>query len=686
MISGADITFAPALAWPALAALGLAAGLTLGFALWRRAVGLWWRALGITALLLALANPTLISEDRQPLNDVVAVVVDHSASQRIGERPAVRAAALERVRNALAVFDDLDVRVIEAGDGDQDQGTLLFAARDRALSDTPRRRIAGTILITDGQVHDPPPGPSPDGGPVHVLLTGRKNERDRRLIVETAPHYGMVGGAVALRLRVDDDDVGAAARVSLRQDGGRTHYLDMRTGRAEDIPLRIEHGGPTIIEIEVAAADDELTLANNRAVLIVNGIRDRLRVLLVSGEPHPGQRTWRALLKADPSVDLVHFTILRPPEKQDGTSVRNLSLIAFPVRELFEVKLNEFDLVIFDRYRRRWLLPGIYLQNIADYVLGGGAVFEAAGPSFASALSLYRTALGQVLPGSPTGRVIEEPYRPTLTEKGVRHPVTGELVGAGTAGSASGPSWGRWFRLIEARATTGTVLMTGPGERPLLVLSRVGEGRVAQLLSDHGWLWARGYDGGGPQAELLRRIAHWLMKEPDLEENDLRAHAVGGRLEIARRSLEPDDRPVRVTAPSGAVTEVALDPGPAGRDTATVRADEAGLYHVDDGVRRAVAAAGALNPIEAADVRASAAILSPIVDATGGAVHWLEDGMPTLRRVGPEEDAAGPGWIGLRANGAYVVERLRQFPLLPALLVLLLALGGSVAAWHREGR
>ena len=684
MISGADITFAPALPWPALVALGLAAVPVLGLALWCGAAGIWWRALGVTTLMLALANPTLISEDREPLTDVVAVIVDQSASQRIGERPAARAAALEQVESALAGFDDLEVRVVNAGDGDQDQGTLLFAARDRVLSDTPPRRIAGTILITDGQVHDPPANITPEGGPVHVLLTGRRDERDRRLIVETAPHYGMVGGVVALSVSVEDDDLGEVARLSLRLDGGQVRYLNVRTGIAVEVPLDIEHGGPTVVEIEVAAAADELTLTNNRAVVIVNGIRDRLRVLLVSGEPHPGQRTWRALLKADPSVDLVHFTILRPPEKQDGTSVRDLSLIAFPVRELFEVKLKEFDLVIFDRYRRRWLLPGAYLQNIADYVLGGGAVFEAAGPSFASALSLYRTALGQVLPGAPTGQVIEEPYRPTLTDEGIRHPVTGELAGAG--GAASGPTWGRWLRLIEARATSGTVLMTGPGARPLLVLSRVGEGRVAQLMSDHGWLWARGYDGGGPQAELLRRIAHWLMKEPDLEENDLRARAVGGRLEIARRSLEPDDRPVRVTAPSGAVTEVVLDPGPTGRDTATIRASEAGLYRIDDGARRAVAAVGALNPIEAADVRASSAPLSPIAEATGGAVHWLEDGMPALRRVSPDRKATGAGWIGLRANHAYVVERLRQFPLLPALLVLVLALGGSVAAWHREGR
>ena len=109
-------------------------------------------------------------------------------------------------------------------------------------------------------------------------------------------------------------------------------------------------------------------MQNNRAIAVIEGIRDRLRVLLVSGEPHPGERTWRNLLKADASVDLVHFTILRPPEKQDGTPIKELALIAFPTRELFVDKLDQFDLIIFDRYRRQAVLPMAYLHNVADYV------------------------------------------------------------------------------------------------------------------------------------------------------------------------------------------------------------------------------------------------------------------------------------------------------------------------------
>ena len=125
----------------------------------------------------------------------------------------------------------------------------------------------------------------------------------------------------------------------------------------------------------------------------IDGVRDKLRVLLVSGEPHAGERTWRNLLKSDASVDLVHFTILRPPEKQDGTPINELSLIAFPTRELFQQKINEFQLIIFDRYARQGVLPIIYFDNIARYVRDGGAVLVAAGPDYASPTSIWRTPL-----------------------------------------------------------------------------------------------------------------------------------------------------------------------------------------------------------------------------------------------------------------------------------------------------
>jgi hypothetical protein len=456
-------------------------------------------------------------------------------------------------------------------------------------------------------------------------------------------------------------------------------------GKDVKLSVPIDHGGPNVLEIEVEPGPQELTLANNRAAVVVNGVRDRLRVLLVTGEPHAGERVWRNILKSDPSVDLVHFTILRPPEKQDGTPIRELSLIAFPIRELFDVKLDDFDLIIFDRYSRRGIIPQAYIENVVRYVQKGGAFLEAAGPNFGTPMSMFRTPLGEILPTEPTGNVDEEGFKPQLTETGRRHPVTEDLPGAGKPGET--PSWGRWFRQVQARVHNGTTVMNGDHNQPLLVLDRAGKGRVAQLLSDQMWLWARGFEGGGPQAELLRRLAYWLMKEPDLEENDLRAVIEGDRLIVTRQSLEPDDKPVTVTMPDGTTASLTLSPTSGGRSTGTMAISQMGMYRVTDGVHNALAAAGPLNPVELADVRTTPEKVAPLTKATGGGVFWSGDGtIPDVRRVSPGRAASGHNWMGFRENGDYVVTGFSEVPLLPAFAALALTLGLLIAAWRREGR
>ena len=683
MTGAATLVFAPLVPWPLLAALGLLGLLFCGYALARRAGGAWLRSSALAAGMLALANPSLVEEQRESLPDIAVIVVDASASQDVGERKARTDEAVAELRRKLEGRPDLELRVVEAG-AELGDGTRLVTAMQRALSDAPRERIAGAILVTDGQAHDLIDVERADpGAPVHVLLTGNRDERDRRLVIREAPRYGIVGDRLQLTILVDDlgELTGRSARVALGQDGRPAGEFSAPIGRSFTVPFQLRHGGPTVLELDVEAAPGELTPRNNRAVLMVNGVRDRLRVLLVSGEPHAGERTWRNILKSDPSVDLVHFTILRPPEKQDGTPIRELSLISFPTRELFQTKLDEFDLIIFDRYRRRGVLPDVYLENVADYVEAGGAVLTASGPAFASPLSLYRTPLGRILPGRPTGEVAVQPFKPRLTEEGRRHPVTAELTG----GQSEDPAWGRWFRLVDVEAERGSTVLEGMDGKPVLLLDRVGEGRVAQLMSDHAWLWTRGFEGGGPQAELLRRVAHWLMKEPDLEEEDLRAESEGGRLRIQRRSLSPEPAEATVTSPSGTVTRVPLSDEGHGRSGALLPVSEPGLYRLTDGRMTAVAAVGDLNPKEFADLRTSPQPLGPLVERTAGGTFWLVDGQPDVRRVRPERDAAGRDWLGLRANGAYVVTGVTQVPLLPALLALTLVLGVLMLAWRREG-
>ncbi len=683
-----SIAFAPVFDWIVLAAVGALGLAVLAAGAFARARGLAWRTLAIAALWLALANPALVDEEREPIPDLVTIVVDESESQRIDGRRQRSEETLEILSNILKKFDNLDVRIMRTG-ADQSvgarAGTRLFEALGRSLSSTSQRRIAGTILLTDGQVHDVPPDDAAPrfAGPLHALLNGKPGEHDRIVFVHKAPSFGLVGTKAHIEIRIEDPAAaGGRVRVAIARDGKAVRRLDATIGAAQKIDIEIDHAGLNIFELEVDGRPGELTEVNNRNVVEISGVRERLRVLLVSGEPHPGGRVWRNFLKADPSVDLVHFTILRPPEKLDATPVRELSLIAFPIRELFEVKLEDFDLIIFDRYRRRGVLPAIYLDNIARFVEAGGAVLEVAGPGFASALSLYQTPLGAILPGAPTGRVLERGFKPVVSEIGGRHPVTADLFGAAGARSR----WGRWFRQIEVGAPRGTILMHGAEDRPLLIVDRVGEGRVAQLLSDHIWLWARGFETGGPHSEILRRLSHWLMKEPDLEENDLRVAADRRGLVITRRSLERGHPPVEVTAPSGRTTTVALKEDGGGRARATVIAEEMGLYRVGDGERTAMAAVMSPNPVEFADMRTTADRLSGIAARTGGGIAWLADGLPAFRRVRPERLAAGPGWMGLVANRDYRVASITEIPILPPLAVLILGIGALMLAWRKEGR
>src|SRR5215510_2386471 len=591
-----------------------------------RSRGAWLRTTALALLALALANPSFTREDREPLSSVAVVVVDKSPSQSFGDRTNQTEAARAQVVQRLQRIPGLDVRVVEAGkaDGETD-GTRLFSALSASLADVPTDRVAGAIFITDGRVHDVPDEAAALGfvAPVHGLITGTANERDRRVVLVSAPRFGIVGQQQTVSFRIEDRGARPApAQVKISRDGETVESRTVGAGETVKMQVPIPHAGPNIVEIEASPIDNELTLVNNRAVVSIDGVRDKLRVLLVSGEPHAGERTWRNLLKSDANVDLVHFTILRPPEKQDGTPINELSLIAFPTRELFHQKINEFQLIIFDRYARQGVLPIIYFDNIARYVHDGGAVLVAAGPDYASPTTIWRTPLDAVLPAEPTGRTTEAAFRPQLTDLGKRHPVTRGLEGS----NEDPPHWSRWFRIVDTRSPHGTTVMSGPDEKPLLVLSREGSGRVALLLSDHIWLWARGYEEGGPHLDLLRRLSHWLMQQPDLEEEALRLFANGRDLVVQRQTMADGVGEVTLTTPSGATRTVVLDPVEAGVWRKTIDANEIGLWRATDGKLTTLVNVGPANPREFTEVTSTTDVVAPLANATGGDARRLDSG------------------------------------------------------------
>ena len=675
-----SVVFDPLLPWPVIWALAALAAAGVGLALWRGLSGWAFRALAGAVLVLALAQPSWQVENRAPLSDIVMILEDESASQSLADRPAVTTDAADALEARLVARGNTEVRRIRVGDGEGDSGTLLMGALNAALAEEPRGRIAGIFALSDGQVHDIAQAPDLPA-PLHLLHTGRDGDWDRRLIVRNAPAFAILNEPVTLTLRVQDDGDAPTdefTSINISVDGETPQSFDIPIGEDIEFPINLPHGGLNVIQFTVPTAPGELTDRNNTALVQINGVRDRLRVLLVSGEPHPGGRTWRNLLKSDSSVDLVHFTILRPPEKQDGVPVAELSLIAFPTRELFLEKIGDFDLIIFDRYKRRGILPAIYLDNVRQYVEDGGALLVAAGPDFASADSLYRSPLSSILPAEPTARIIEQGYRPVVTETGHRHPVT--------SGFPEELTWGRWLRQIEVSPLGGDVVMSGVDGKPLLILDRVGKGRVALMASDQSWLWSRGFEGGGPQLDLLRRLAHWMMKEPELEEEALWAEPTGQTMRIIRRSLSPDVGAVTVTRPDGETEDVTLTEVSPGRFEALYQGAEIGLYRLAEGAQSAVVGLGPAAPREFEQTIATGDILSPLIETRRGGVLALEDGLPTLRDVREGRPAAGRGWVGITPRNAFETMDITRTPLLPAWLVLLLATAMIVGGWLREGR
>jgi hypothetical protein len=689
-----SIAFSPLIPWPALWALGGIAAVCLIFSLWRGLSGWAFRTLAALVLIGALTEPSLQHEQREGLSDIVLVVVDRSESQTVSTRPEQITKAVDALMTKIGRFDGFTVKIVEVTNDvtKQDDGTHLISALMRAANGVAQNRLAGAVLITDGQVHDAAI-PVAFPAPVHVFLTGRENDWDRRLVVKNAPAFAILDEDIILTLRIEDQgQVPAAvqghARISIAIDDNEAVEFTVETNTDLEMPLSLPHGGINILQFNVVPVQGELTERNNSAVVSINGVRDRLRVLLVSGEPYAGERTWRNLLKSDSAVDLVHFTILRPPEKQDGVPVNELSLIAFPTRELFLEKVDEFDLIIFDRYSKRGLLPNNYLSSVVNYTKRGGAVLIASGPAFAGVNSIYRTPLAEILPAKPTARIYEQGYTPTVSDTGKRHPVTEGLeTFSPRFGLDDEWPWGRWFRHIDADQKSGSVVMNGVDGRPLLLLDRVDDGRIAMLLSDQAWLWARGFEGGGPQQELLRRLAHWMMKEPELEEERLTATAIGQTVTIVRRSLALENKTVTIETPKGEKVELGMSEIDPGRWQVEFSGTGNGLYRLTDGKMSTVFALGTSAPREFENTIASPELLKPLLRETKGvalALHKVAS--PKIRLVGVDRTAGGRDWVGLTPRNAYITTDITSRPLLPAWMMLLLTAVMIIWAWRLESR
>lgn len=691
-----NIIFAPFISFNVLVIFAIFALIISAISLLQKRRGAWVRAVAFSALLLAIANPILSDEDREPVKNIVSVIVDRSQSQLSNERPLQTDAALTKLTNQLNRFQNLEIRVREIDNQVSDRpSTDLFTALSEEISDIPASRLAGTIMITDGQVHDVPENFDQLGidAPFHSLITGRADERDLRLEILIAPRFGLVGETQEVQYKVHldgllDSSDAQDVEVDIKLNGELISTELTVIGADATAYIDIPRRGENLIELSATPIDDEVSLSNNTAIVDIEGIRENLRVLLVSGAPHSGERAWRNLLKSDTSIDLVHFTILRPPERNDGTPINELSLIAFPTRELFVEKIDDFDLIIFDRYQRMGVLPTLYFDNISRYVEDGGALLVAAGPEFASIRSIATTPLAGILPANPTGNITQVGFYPRISDIGKRHPVARDLAG----GQQEPPSWGRWFRTIDVEPNEGHNVLNGPDGSPLLVLDRAGDGRIALLLSDHGWLWSRGFEGGGPHVSLYRRIAHWLMQEPALEEEALTARSDGDELIITRQTMARVAPPVKIKSPSLNIENVDLTPNEDGLFETRLKISENGLYEISDGDFIALAHVGNVDAPEFQQTISTVERLQPLSELTSGLTRRLAQSADALAIELPailpvrQVPNRSPDRLLLRTSTETVLVGVRQIPLFGGFLGLATLLLVISATWYREGR
>ena len=651
-----------------------------------KASGNLFRFLFMFIIVLSLTNPVIISENRESIPDTVAVLLDLSPSQNINNRKENALKTYDNIKKQLEKKDNIEVRYKTVKG---EKGTNIFQPLSSLTGDIPNTRLAGAIIITDGQIQDTPEINNLNFvAPINFLITGNKDENDRRLIIEESPRFGIVGEEISIKLKVEDinsNTPNALVTINMNNDDKQSRSIPI--GESINITFLLERAGITTLNIEVEKGKNELTLKNNEAVISINAIRERLKVMLVSGEPNMGLRNWRNLLNSDPSVDLIHFTILRPPNKQDFTPVGELSLIPFPTRELFQLNLNEFDLIIFDQYHLRGILPEYYLKNIVEYVVNGGALLDTAGPSYAGPYSLSLSPLQSILPTEPTGEIITKEFTPKITKHGMRHPVTANLQDI--TNNQENNNWGSWYRMVEGLAVDGDVLLEGPESRPLLVLNRIGQGRVAQILSDQSWVWTKSEENKGPQADLLRRLVHWLMKEPDLEENELSAKFENNTLIIKKNSLVPNLKPVTVISPSNESTQIELEDIGNGQQIAKILEPESGIWKLSYDNSSISIIIGNYNSYEYLDVRASDENVKPIAEYTLGSINWINTinnfQIPKIKHL-EKEKLKGNNNINLMKNKQYYVKSLDQISLMPWYLALILSILLLFISWYRESR
>lgn len=677
----------------------LAAGSTL-YAASRKMEGAWMRAGAALAAGIYLANPEIVSEQYQNLSSEALIMVDMSESQGLDGRDILTRESLAELETRLDQLG-LKVTIVEFGDNGQGQGTNITEALQSGLSTIPTAQLGAVFVLSDGELHDIETvlDRVQLEAPIHGLISGEENEQDFRVAIERAPRYSDAGEDIEIAYSVISDhvldDQNYVAEVVVRNNGQivATQSVD-EINELQTLNLPDLGRGNNNIEImiekvfrgdapEVNLLSADVSAENNRITATIEGIGEEANVLVISGAPQQGTRHLRELFGDDPDVNFVHFAYLRPPEKEDETPLRYLATTAFPVHEVLNQNIEDYDVIVLDNYTYQGIIPLSYFDNIKSYVEDGGSLLVVGSDSLSAANGLGATSLKDILPLVPNGTTLEQTFQPQITETGERYPISRNLEF-----TLPQEQWGPWFSLAETNAREGSIVLMDDGNNhPLLAISEYGEGRIAMLASDQNWVWAKRQlgNGGGPADELISNLNRWLVFNQAMEEENIRLIPDGEQVIVELQTVGDEPEAVTITSPSGRTIEVTPQDYLPGLRRAFIDADELGVYRVERAGENpdfAFAQIGFADPLEMRRVISTPDLIAPVAAETGGVVARMND-IPLIKGfadITPEDE----GVMGLKLSDEQELSGTTRYPIPPWVPMLLFA-GFFAASLKREG-
>ncbi|MGE5182335.1 MAG: glutamine amidotransferase [Acidobacteriota bacterium] len=574
-----------------------------GAPVWRRALLVGLRGGAATVALTVFLEPAV--ELRQVAREPnrVAVLIDDSKSMSLAESQG-GPTRIERARRLLAAsqgalaawekdhkidyytFSDTvspTTMMALAADKAQGKSTLIRKALEFVRSRYEGHDLAGIVLISDGAATGSFDEDSGDGAVrdflrsldtrVHTVWAARDGLKDVAVAKVMADEFAFVRTVV--RIEAVLHTTGLPARsvpVTLSTDGKplREKTIELPAGD-HDVHVTFEVTPPRVgryvYEISTPVAPGEAVATNNARSFVVRVIRDKIRVLQVSGQPSWDVRALRQMLKSNPNVDLISFFILRTQDDVSLVPNDEMSLIPFPTRELFEQQLPSFDLIILQNFEYLPYGIGDYLENIRSYVEGGGGLAMLGGAQSFTSGGYYGTPVAAALPVElygpfDTGPVIDTgKFQPQLTDAGLQHPVTSLRYAA----DDNRNTWKQLpplegVNLVAGAKPDATVLAVHPKLKtkagkpmPVIVAGEYGKGRTLAVTTDT--LWRYGFvaaahpgDDGRNYTKLWENAIRWLIQDPDLRnlhvDSDAVEYVPGAPVRVAVRLLGRDYQPL----------------------------------------------------------------------------------------------------------------------------------------------